>query len=245
MNHPNNPPRGLNPLWIISLFLGLSEVTVGISATQAQGWIQGLLAIFSVLFPTVVATVFFFILWFRPFVLYAPRDYSDQPSVRDFVTTLSSSTDRSLENAEASIRSALEAVLPEPEDNQEKESKFERAIEVARNELRQRSIEIDLSGIDPNLAHASLALHVTDTTTVSELLNTIYFAISQFVDPFTYGESWILKNANSEFEFTEIGSIKSSTKESGIILDTRPLRDTGIEPGMRLLAIQHDNTRRI
>jgi hypothetical protein len=27
--------RALNPLWIISLFLGLAQVTVGIAATQA------------------------------------------------------------------------------------------------------------------------------------------------------------------------------------------------------------------
>ncbi|MEU9240174.1 hypothetical protein [Streptomyces sp. NPDC048385] len=52
----------LNPLWIISLFLGLSETTVGIAAALSNGWVQGALAVFAVTFPVLVSGAFFSIL---------------------------------------------------------------------------------------------------------------------------------------------------------------------------------------
>lgn len=82
---PGQPPRVLNPLWIIALFLGLSETTVGIAAALSSGWVQGLLAVFAVAFPVLVSAVFFFILWQRPEVLYAPGDFPEHVSINTYV----------------------------------------------------------------------------------------------------------------------------------------------------------------
>src|SRR4051794_37702549 len=84
-------PRVMNPLWIISLFLGLAEVVAGIVATQVTGWVQGLLALFVVLFPTGVAAAFFLVVWHRPLNLYAPKDFSGAVKPSDFAAAVGSS----------------------------------------------------------------------------------------------------------------------------------------------------------
>lgn len=38
---PLSTPKVLDPLWIIPLFLGLSETTTGVAAILSTGWFQG------------------------------------------------------------------------------------------------------------------------------------------------------------------------------------------------------------
>src|SRR5437763_11920522 len=80
--------RVLNPLWIISLFLAIAEITIGAVATQVHSWVQGLFAIFATAFPTGVAAVFFTILWKKPYVLYAPRDFPRHLDALDYVKAM-------------------------------------------------------------------------------------------------------------------------------------------------------------
>jgi hypothetical protein len=110
--HPSDPkPKGLNPLWIISAFLGISQVTVTAATTQATGWIQGLLAIFSVSFPVLIAIAFFFTMWRRPGVLYAPRDYGGDVDVRSYVRTLQSYSVKTAETAQAAMKESIAAIV--------------------------------------------------------------------------------------------------------------------------------------
>lgn len=230
-------PRVLNPLWIISLFLGLAEVTVGIAATQAAGWIQGLLAIFSVGFPCAVASAFFLVLWKRPFVLYAPKDYPDQPGLHDYARAVSAVADRSLENVEASIRSAFEQVTAHAtEAGGERSSLLDRAVELARDDFRQRAVEVDLSDIHGSLASIPLVVPVTDSTTVRDLLDNVYFAIADFVDAYTYNHRWTLQNTQTGHKYLDIGT-GWAKQMRGEDHDGRLLTEAGIEPGTRLRAL--------
>lgn len=80
--------RRMTPLWIISIFVGLSETVLGMAATKITGDIQTQLVWFVMLFPLGCALAFFMILWARPWVFYAPSEYSGiDPG--SFIETLS------------------------------------------------------------------------------------------------------------------------------------------------------------
>jgi hypothetical protein len=67
--------RSLTPLWIISLFVSLTEAVLAAVVTQTTGSVQIALLWFVIIFPLLVATAFFAILWNRPWVFYAPSEY--------------------------------------------------------------------------------------------------------------------------------------------------------------------------
>ena len=67
--------RGLTPLWIISLFVSLTEAVLGAVVTKTTGGVQTALLGFVIIFPLLVAAAFFAILWNCPWVFYAPSEY--------------------------------------------------------------------------------------------------------------------------------------------------------------------------
>lgn len=79
MNQPRTQLslKTATPLWVISLFITLTEVMTGIAATQTTGAIQGLLTAFVMLFPIFIASVFFLFLWYKPQALYPPTEFRD------------------------------------------------------------------------------------------------------------------------------------------------------------------------
>lgn len=244
-------PRVMNPLWIISLFLGLAQATVGVAATQAAGWVQGLLAIFAVVFPSAVAAAFFVILWKKPYILYAPRDYPDQPSLEDFraqteyTATVSSASERSMENIEAAIRSAFETVVIPQLDMQQEEgnhgSMVDEAVAVARRDYRDRTIEIGLAAIHGDLAHHPLIVPVAEETTVANLLDNIYFAISSYVESFSYGKTWLVEDVMTGKRYDDIGMLWARRNKVGG-RDWRRITEAGIHPGARLRAVWKEST---
>ena len=70
-------PAKMTPLWVISLFLSLTEVIAGIAATQTTGNLQTALVCFVIIFPFLVAGMFFGLLWFRPWTFYPPSEYAN------------------------------------------------------------------------------------------------------------------------------------------------------------------------
>jgi hypothetical protein len=82
------PTKQLTPLWVISLFLSLTETTLGIAATKTTGTIQVALIVFVIGFPILVAAAFFAVLWTRPYVFYPPSEYA-KVDVQKFVDALS------------------------------------------------------------------------------------------------------------------------------------------------------------
>jgi len=69
--------RAVTPLWIVSLFLTLTETVLGIAVIQTVGGVQIALTVFVLTFPLGVAAAFFVILWSRPWVFYSPAEYGD------------------------------------------------------------------------------------------------------------------------------------------------------------------------
>jgi len=75
------------PLGIVAAFVSLTEAVLGIALTRVSGGPQVALTIFVIAFPLLVATAFFFILWYRAYVFYAPSEYGNvKPS--DFMSAI-------------------------------------------------------------------------------------------------------------------------------------------------------------
>ena len=77
-------PVKMTPLWVISLFLSLTEVISGIAATQTTGNLQAVLVWFVIIFPFLVACMFFVLLWFRPWTFYPPSEYPNVDVLQAF-----------------------------------------------------------------------------------------------------------------------------------------------------------------
>ena len=67
-----------NPLTIIAIFAGLAEALATIALVQLPPEIQSIFVYFVMAFPSGIVLLFFYVLYFKNTVLYAPSDYADQ-----------------------------------------------------------------------------------------------------------------------------------------------------------------------
>jgi len=72
---PSRPAWIRNPLTIIALFVGLTEIAFSIAFTRAPSSSQSTILVFLIGFPTLCAVAFFITLWFRPGNFYGPSDF--------------------------------------------------------------------------------------------------------------------------------------------------------------------------
>lgn len=234
-------PRIANPLATISIFLTFCEITAGIAATQTEGWVQAVLAVFSVSFPATIAVGLFVLLWKKPEVLYAPGDYSVETPIRDYVeavrgATLPAAVTRQAEAMEKIVASAVETTITkfrkDPTANNDIDART-LAREVADYEIRKSAIEVQLPIIASSSRNGHLLLPIEDyETTVDEFLDTLYFAMQKLVPPYTYGQTWVLINEETGQSLTKVGaSYVGNAGRRG--KDNRLLSEVGIIPGRR------------
>ena len=88
MPEPSTKRPALTPLWVISLFLSMTEVVTGIAVTQATGGVQAALTVFVIIFPLLVGSAFFAVLWNRPYVFYPPTEFGGGTNVAEYVRAL-------------------------------------------------------------------------------------------------------------------------------------------------------------
>ncbi|WP_064830971.1 hypothetical protein [Rhizobium phaseoli] len=67
-----------NPLSIIAIFAGLAEISGTIVLPFIHESSQNKYVWFLMFFPTFLVGIFFYVLWHKPRVLYAPSDYTDE-----------------------------------------------------------------------------------------------------------------------------------------------------------------------
>ena len=67
----------ITPLWIIGGFLSITEAVALCVVPSVSDSIQWTLTVFVFLFPILVASAFFVILWNKPYVFYPPSEYPD------------------------------------------------------------------------------------------------------------------------------------------------------------------------
>ncbi|HEY1574260.1 MAG TPA: hypothetical protein VGG05_23165 [Pseudonocardiaceae bacterium] len=232
MAHTDEPKASLrttNPLWVVSLFISVSEATTGVVTVKSTTWIQTMFAIFSVIFPCVVLAVFFLVLWKKPYVWYAPKDFSDNVDVDVFVRAMRQNVRRGVEVAQtAAAASAAEAVS----DLHLTVDAAEKVVQQAKDKA-QEGVALSVASVD--LSHflgagSTMQFIVSDSSTVSELLDAIYASISGHVPPYTYGLSWLIKIKGSGRLLVDIGTNWALNNRSGNS-DTRALHEVGIAGG--------------
>ncbi|MCE9684626.1 winged helix-turn-helix domain-containing protein [Shewanella sp. AS16] len=67
-----------NPLTIIAIFAGLAETLATVALVKLPLEIQQIFVYFVIAFPSGIVLLFFFVLYFKNIVLYAPSDFDDQ-----------------------------------------------------------------------------------------------------------------------------------------------------------------------
>ncbi|MFS2107886.1 hypothetical protein [Ralstonia sp. Ralssp135] len=76
-----------NPLTVIAIFAGLAEISGTVVLPILQGDVQGEYVLFLMFFPIFLVALFFFVLYKKHYVLYAPKDFnSDETFARLFET---------------------------------------------------------------------------------------------------------------------------------------------------------------
>ena len=155
MSRLPEPPKVLNPLWIIFLFFSFTEVMLGFVVFNTTGGIQIALTVFVIGFPLLVSISFFLILWNRPEHLYAPKDFISDES---FLKSISG-TRTSRESLKESKEVAEKVGLLAPESEAQKDSPYffqtisdkdpQLALLGLRSEIEQRLIQLaEKHGID-------------------------------------------------------------------------------------------------
>jgi len=244
-----SPHRSLTPLWVISLFVTLTEVFLSIGVIKSTGWIQVALTAFVIIFPLIIAIGFFSILWCRPYVFYSPKEY-DQPDVRQYVEAMQLKFRESRDlfpQIENTVRSELSStkVVNELVDivsdlnAKHTEAQIEKILmSVADKTLEsiktESFITIDSSTlIGPK--GAIFQIPYNRYSTVSELLDMIWSLLSEYVEPFTYGVRWALREKKTGKILKDMGRTWVDKYEKSA--DSRSLSEVGIIPGIFLEVI--------
>ena len=229
-------PAAASPLWIIALFIALSEATAGIAAITTNGATRLIFAYFAVGFPAVVFGVFVWLL-----VKYAPNLYSPGQYSRD-ITPEIYRFGIGISRTESLIlgRAVAETVAPLLRGgNDDEEACIATAEQIARRietAVIDSSVAVSLSDLKPG--ERDLRIPVTEETSVTQLLDGIYFALIPAIAPDSYQETWTLLDESGR-ELSWIG--KSWARDRGMLRDERHIADAGIFPGSTLTAVAKRN----
>ena len=237
--------RTLTPLWIIALFLSLTETTLGIATTQTDGGIQVALTTFVIMFPTVIAVLFFVILWFKPYVLYAPTDYGSDVDVTSFVSAIASG------NRPDKLYHEIVAVLKENISSRDTVNKIQetassnstrdlgdelaRVLDMAVEKSVERIKDVGFFTVDcrPITKNDNDMLEIPYEifSNVSQFLDNLWIFINtrKSLPTRAYGSIWVLRDKSSGKDLSEMG--RTWAKQRGMNLDTRSLSAVGIKAG--------------
>lgn len=240
LNQRGPDKRAITPLWVISLFVSLSETVLGVAVTQTTGNIQAALTAFVIAFPLLVAGAFFVILWSRPEVLYAPTEYGKQTDVTSFAKAMrrkpleEQKLYMEIQGVLEQTTNEIKATLSEAVGKRDDEL-ISRVLDAATNQAVERIREVGFLTLDsePLLGGKGEFWQVpyNQYGSVSALLDDIWFSIGE-LPAYTYNTKWVLRDVGSGVVFDNMGTKWAEAR--GLISDTRTLEDVGIRPGMVL-----------
>jgi len=245
------PNRVVTPLWIIALFVSLTEAALGIAVTQTINGIQIALTVFVIVFPLLIAGAFFAILWNKPYVFYSPTEFGRQVDVRQYVEAMQQRApldeNKLYENLQKTIHATLSSdeIVNTLTETVSRKAGERVEVEVAKiltsvadktlETIREESfLTIDSRPLLENDGEIS-QIPYEQYSGVDSLLDHIYFTLQPRVPAFTYGDTWLLHEVRTGRNFKDMGT--RWAKQHGMPSDSRSLRDVGIMPGMKLEVI--------
>jgi hypothetical protein len=206
------------------------------AALATGGSAQLIFALFAVIFPFVVLVAFVWLLLYRPLNLYAPSQYTEPTGVREFAEIIGRQGRDEVEIYKQAVAEAVVAGVVEDQDvvagSIDRQAVLNRVTARFDDVVGQHSVRVDRSliieGAEP------VAIPVTPETTADEFLDSVWFNISESVEPYTYNDSWVLTNQDS-VPVRELGT--KWAWEQGWLGDDRKLEDAGIVLGGTYFAI--------
>jgi hypothetical protein len=235
-----NPPRVLTPLWIVALFVSLTETVVGVSVVHTSGQIQLILTIFATSFPVLVAAAFFWILYTRPFVFYPPADFRGRTDVKSYVEVMRGGKS---EPREGAYREALEFALQSRkiiDDLRELRTKdsamlssLEGLAEEAASSIEQAYIAVDSSAVSDS--QSSVVYYKYESETKGWEFLEIIASNVPHLNPERYGKDWVLRDRESGATLNQFGG---AWRERGKLEEeAADLKSLGISSGTQLEVI--------
>jgi hypothetical protein len=229
-------PTSASPLWVISLFIALSEAIAGTAAITTDGTARLIFACFAVAFPVAVFGIFIWLLIKHTPKLYSPGQYSRDITPEVYRLGISRADSIFLGRAVA------ETVVPLLENDSEGEARAAKVEQVVRRfeaAVEESSITVSLLPLKPK--SKLLHLPLSGETKVQALLNEIFFELDPVVEPGSYGRSWVLIDEEGR-EYADMGI--SWAEEHNLMGDSRSISEVGILPGSRYTAIAKSKPRR-
>jgi len=226
-------PATASPLWIIALFIALSEATAGVAAITTNGSTRLIFACFAVSFPVAVFVVFVWLLIRHAPNLYAPGQYSSDITPEIYRTGIGVGISQAQSLFFA--RAVAETVVPPPGEHSGGEDRDAVVAQVAQRfeaAVAESSVTVSLARLKPGAER--LQIPVTEGTRVDSLLDAIYFALEPAVKPFTYEQTWVLIDERGT-EYSDMGT--EWARRRNLPRDSRPIADVGIVPGSQLTAV--------
>ena len=237
--------RGLarNPVGIIALFIvliyGFASLVVGFSGNLQPGERLPIVW-FLVLFPVVVLGVFGWLVSKHYEKLYAPKDYASDDAFLRGVSARSRHTQEVQElqrDVQAKVKEKLtsqelvDALRSAPGNVM---AKLEETAEEVSREIRETSsLTVDARDFTGDDA-AVYTFPIAAFATLSDLTNQVYFLLQDYVKPYDYGYSWLLKN-KADGSVIKTARMITGAKRGVPLRDLRTLGGLGITGGTELV----------
>jgi hypothetical protein len=229
-------PVSASPLWIIALFIALSEATAGAAAITTNGTSRLIFAYFAVAFPCIVFGVFVWLLIKHAPNLYAPGQYSKDITPEIYRVGIGRTDSIVLGRA---VAESIVPLLGEGDEAKSREVAIQRVVRVFETAMEESSVIVNLDPLKPGADLVQIA--VTEETKIQVLLNMLYFELDDVVEPGTYDVSWIMVDDDGN-EYPNMGMHWAEGR--GLDRDPRTISEVGILPGSRLTAIRKGRSRR-
>lgn len=242
--------RGLTPLGIIATFVALAETVTGVAATQTTGGIQVAFTSFAIVFPLLVATGFFTILWQRNYVLYPPKEFGAQVDVRHYVDAMRQQAlgnQQVMSLVRTSIAEAIHSTVARqalgnldpgsgspwlPSVLEETSSIIE---SQALASLERAVVIVDVALLCSSKTVSTIVYPFDASQSAYLFLSAIYFQLRDDIPPFSYGQNWALEESPSRRLLLSSGV--DWTMQHAVANSTMTVAEFGIVPGMRLRAV--------
>ena len=228
------------PLYVIGLFLGITQAGLAYVSGETDGVTQALVLGYLALYTASVTALFFTILWRRNWILYPPSEYGNLKP-QDFVSAMQGAEIRAKGLAEH-VRQELDdagsigrkltdvanAVPPNQRDTAAALVDEIRSAVVQR--IEEAAIVVDPS---PLKGHGVPMCEIAydPRMPVSKLVDHLWWRIQPF-PPYPYGTMWALRDTSSDKVLSDIGPAWAQKHGKGE--DDRPISEVGIVGGMVL-----------
>jgi len=123
---------------------------------------------------------------------------------------------------------------------QVREGSVEDIERVTEASISESSLTVSIDRIKPG--KEPLRIPIFEDSTVSSVLDVIYFSLKPEVRVFTYAKSWVLVDDDGN-KYADMGTAWAQSR--GLSRDERPIAEVGIVPGFHLTAIKNRKAGRI